>query len=67
MQTDTVDAYTVENNDHVVIDGNVVGYVYMVEEGGDYILLDVVDDDGEHTQYPFPPFASVTIVTSFEE
>jgi hypothetical protein len=65
MQTDTIWAYEVENNDNIVIDGEHVGYVYMKEDDGDGILLDVVDDDGDHTQYPFGPFDSVTIVTSF--
>lgn len=65
MQTDSVYACNIENNDHIVIDGEVKGYVYMVNEDDDFILLDVVDDDGEHTQYPFGPFDTVTIVTSF--
>ena len=65
MQTDTVYALAIENNDHIVIDGEVAGYVYMVDEDGDYILFSVVDDEGEHTQYPFAPFDTVTIVTSF--
>jgi hypothetical protein len=26
-----------------------------------------VDDEGEHTEYPFGPFDEVTIVESFEE
>lgn len=67
MQTDTIWAYEVENNDHLVIDGEVVGYVYSKDDEDDTILLDVVDDEAEHTQYPFGPFDSVTIVSSFEE
>jgi hypothetical protein len=67
MQTDSVYACNIENNDHIVIDGEVKGYVYMVDEDGDFILLDVVDDDGEHTQYPFGPFDTVTIVASFDD
>lgn len=67
MQTDTVFAYQVENNDHVVFDGEVMGYVYSINEDDDYIILDVVDDDAEHTEYPFGPFDSVTIVASFDD
>lgn len=67
MQTDTIWAHEVENNDHIVIDGEVVGYVYMKEDEGDGILFDVVDDDGDHTQYPFGPFEPVTIVASWED
>lgn len=65
MQTDAVFACNIENNDNIVIDGEHVGYVYMVNEDGDFILLNVVDDDGDHTEYPFGPFDTVTIVTSF--
>lgn len=67
MQTDTIWAYEVENNDFLVIDGENVGYVYSKDDEGDTILLDVVDDDAEHTQYPFGPFDAVTIVSSFED
>lgn len=68
MQTDTVFAYQVENNDYVLdSDGTLLGYVYLIDEEGDYIHLDIVDDDIEHTVYPFGPFDSVTIVTSFED
>lgn len=69
MQTDTVFACNIENNDHIVIGGDLKGYVYSIDGEGDgsdeYVILDVVDEDGEHTQYPFPPFAMVTVVTSF--
>lgn len=67
MQTDTIDAWSVDNNDYIVIDGEVVGYVYMVDEYGDWLHFDVVDDEGEHTVYPFAPFDVVTIVTSFDD
>ena len=67
MQTDNVYACNIENNDFIMVEGEVKGYVYMVDEDGDFILLDVVDDDGEHTQYPFGPFDTVTIVTSFDD
>lgn len=67
MQTRTEYAAYIENNDFIVIDGEVKGYVYMVtDEESDYIHIDVVDDDGEHTVYPFAPFDEVTIVESFE-
>lgn len=67
MQTRTEYAAYVENNDHVVIDGEVVGYVYSIEDEGDYLHLDTVDDDGEHTILAFAPFDEVAIVESFEE
>lgn len=67
MQTDSAYACNIENNDFIVIDGEVVGYVYMVNEEGDYLLLDVVDDEGEHTEYPFAPFDTVTFVNAFDE
>ncbi len=67
MQTDTVAACYIENNDHIVIDGEVKGYVYMVDEEGDYVHLDVVDDEGEHTIYAFAPFDPVAYVTVFED
>jgi hypothetical protein len=67
MQTDTYFAHEVENNDHIVIDGEVVGYVYSKDDEGDYIHLDTVDDDGEHTTYPFAPFDPVEVVTSFDD
>lgn len=67
MQTDSVYACNIENNDFIMVEGEVAGYVYMVDEDGDLILLDVVDDDGEHTHYPFGPFDTVTIVTSFDD
>lgn len=69
MQTEALWAYEVENNDHIVMDGAVIGYVYMKEDDpdSDGYLFDVVDDDGEHTQLPFGPFESVTIVSSFED
>lgn len=66
MQTDVIYACHVENNDFIVIDGEVVGYVYSINEDIDYIVIDTVDDDGEHTEYPFGPFESVTIVTAFD-
>lgn len=67
MKTDTIFAYQVENNDHVVLDDEVKGYVYSISEDDDYIILDVVDDEDEHTEYPFGPFQSVNIVVSFDD
>lgn len=67
METDPVFACNIENNDQIAIDGKHVGYVYMVEDDGDFILLDVVDEDGEHTQYPFGPFDTVNVITRFED
>lgn len=67
MQTEALWAYEVENNDWLVIDGAVVGYVYMKNDEADTILLDVVDDEGEHTEYPFGPFDTVSIVAAFDD
>lgn len=67
MQTDVMCAFQVENNDFIVIDGEVMGYVYMVTENDDVLVFDVVDDDGEHTQIPFAPFDTVSIVTAFDD
>lgn len=68
MQTRTEYAAYIENNDFIIIDGEVKGYVYMVtDEESDYLHLDVVDDDGEHTIYLFGPFDEVTIVEAFDE
>ena len=68
MQTDTVAACNIENNDFIVLDGEVTGYVYSVSDEGDgdkdWIILDVVDEDAEHSEYPFAPFDFVTIVSS---
>lgn len=65
MKTETVFAYQVENNDHIVKDGEVMGYVYSKDDTEDAMVFDVVDDEGDHTLMPFGPFESVTIVTSF--
>lgn len=66
MQTRTEYAAYVENNDFIVEDGEVMGYVYMVDEDTpDYITFDVVDDEGEHFKYRRAPFDEVTIVESF--
>lgn len=67
MQTDVMCAFQVENNDFIVIDGEVMGYVYMVTENDDVLVFDVVDDDGEHTPIPFAPFDTVSIVTAFDD
>lgn len=70
MQTDTVCAYQLENNDWVAEDilrGYPQGYVYMADDEGDWLTIDIVDDDGEHNVVYFGPFDPVTIITSFEE
>jgi hypothetical protein len=67
MQTDTVCAFQVENNDHIVMEGKPFGYVYSIGEDGDYILLDVVDDEAEHTEFAFGAFDTVEIITSFDD
>lgn len=67
MQTDKVEAPFVENNDFVVRDGEVQGYVYSVMDEGPHIILDVVNDDGDHEELVYSSSDYVTIVTSFEE
>jgi hypothetical protein len=67
MQTDILCAFQVENNDHIVMDGEVMGYVYSIDEEGDFLYLDVVDDEAEHTVLKYGPFETVRIVTSFSE
>lgn len=68
MQTRTEYAAYVENNDFIVIDGKVVGYVYAINDHEtDFIHFDTVDDEGEHTEYPFGPFDQVTIVETFDD
>ena len=68
MQTRIEYAAYVENNDFIVDNGEVMGYVYMVaEDTPDFITFDVVDDDGEHFNYRRAPFDEVTIVESFDD
>lgn len=67
MQTDEVCAFQLEDNDHLVIDGKAVGYVYKVTEEEDFLLVTTKDDDGDETMWPFGPFDVVSIVTSFED
>lgn len=67
MQTRTEYAAYVENNDFIVLDGEVKGYVYMVDdhEDGSSLVFDVVNDEGDRTSLTFAPFDYVTIVESF--
>lgn len=68
MQTRTEYAVYVENNDFIVEDGEVLGYVYMLtEDTPDFITFDVVDEDGEHYSYRRAPFDEVVIVESFDD
>lgn len=68
MQTRTEYAAYIENNDFVVEDGEVMGYVYSItEDFADFITFDVVDDDGVHFNYRCGPFDEVTIVESFDD
>ena len=67
MHTDTVAACYIENNDFIVIDSQVVGYVYSITDESDYLHIEVSDDDGDCTVYAFAPFDPVTYVTSFED
>ena len=67
MQTRTEYAAYVENNDFIVVNGEVIGYVYMVDDTGDTLAFDVVNEEGEHVKPPlrYGPFEEVTIVESF--
>ncbi len=62
MKTDTVYAFQVENNDFIVEDGEVLGYVYSVDDTGDELLFDVFDDDGERYERKYGPFQYVTVL-----
>lgn len=68
MQTDLVFGYAVENNDWLPAnDERPDAYVYMREDEGDFISLDLVDNDGEHYTEKVAAFDTVTIITSFED
>lgn len=68
MKTRTEYAAYIENNDFIVDQGDTIGYVYsIVEDTSDYIVFDMVDDDGEHFTYRAAPFGEVQIVESFED
>lgn len=67
MQTDTLKAHEIENNDFLVRDGEPVGYVYMVNDEGEWIILDVVDEDGNHDLWHRQPFDDVEIVVSWDD
>lgn len=68
MQTDLVHGFAVENNDWLPAnDERPDAYVYSREDEGDFIVLDLVDNDGEHYEEKVAAFDSVTIITSFED
>lgn len=67
MITEPMCAFQVENNDFVAEDGEVKGYVYSTEDDGDHIVLDICDDDGEHTVWRVAPFDVVQVVTKFDD
>ena len=68
MQTRNEYAAYVENNDFIVDNGEVIGYVYAItEDTPDFITFDVVDEDGEHYNYRRAPFDEIPIVESFED
>ena len=68
METMPIFAHEVENNDFIRDDaGNVLGYVYSISDDVDNIVMDVVDDDGDHTSYTYGPFDVISVVTSFDE
>jgi hypothetical protein len=67
METELIYAAYVDNNDYVVVNGEVLGYVYSVNDQGDTLVFDIVDEDNEHTPLERTPFAAVEIVLTFEE
>ncbi len=68
MKTDVVFAYVIENNDFLLDnDGCLLGYIYSINDDGDFIELDIVDEDAVHTFISVGPFDPITIVTSFDE
>lgn len=68
MQTDSIAACLVENNDHIAIAGTHVGYVYSIEDADDdQITLNVCDEEGEFSHYTFAPFDAVNVIVSFED
>lgn len=67
MQTDTLKAHEIENNDWLVQDGEPVGYVYSMDDHGDWLVFDVVDEDGNHDLWHRQPFEDVEIVVSFDD
>lgn len=56
--TDIVCAHQLENND-ILEDGR---YVYSKEDAGDFINVNLCDDEGECEIVPFAPFDVVSIV-----
>ncbi len=67
MQTLPLWGYEVEENDYLVLGGDLVGQVTEKNDEGDGILFTCKDDEGEVTQYPIGPFDSVAIVAAFED
>jgi hypothetical protein len=70
METDVIFAYALENNDLVQENterGYPQGYVYMTTDEGDWIAVDICDDEGDHNIVRFAPFDSVRIITSLYE
>lgn len=66
MKTECVMPFQVENNDWVVTpDGP--KYVYSIRDEGDFITLDLVDEEGDHEARRYGPFEPLNIVTSFNE
>lgn len=66
MQTMSVWAYEVENNDWVnTPDGS--KYVYSIDDTGDLLAFDLVDEEGDHELREYGAFEPVTIVTSFSD
>lgn len=63
MQTMTIFAHELENNDFLE-DGR---YVYSKSDEGDFIVVELCDDDGETESKPFGPFDPVSVVITFED
>ena len=68
MQTDSVFACYVEVGDFLVLNGEPWRVTAIEDTYEDHIFFELADDEGERINgKPYPPFAHVTVVTSFEE
>lgn len=68
MKTDLVYGYAVENNDVLpATEDRPQTYVYSREDEGDFIVLDLVDEDAEHYEHRVAAFDTVPVIVSFED
>jgi hypothetical protein len=68
MITHTEVVAYVENNDWLKgNDDRPDCYVYSMADQGDLIVLDLVDEEGEHYPTPMAPFDTVTVIDRWED